>query len=38
MIKDYLKNRNITVLNFVFDGDNGYKNIHENFFYHTLNQ
>ncbi|KAK8870442.1 hypothetical protein M9Y10_008324 [Tritrichomonas musculus] len=32
MIKDYLKNRNITVLNFVFDGDNGYKNFHENFF------
>lgn len=32
MIKDYLKNRNITILNFVFDSDNGYKNIHENFF------
>ena len=31
-IKDHLKNRNITVLTFAFDGDSAYSNLHNEYF------
>lgn len=36
-IRDALKNRNITILTFAFDGDSGYSKLHNEFFYSYIN-